>query len=43
MNQVVGWVGGEAFEGLLILDECHLAANLKPGKDNGSKMAKVGA
>lgn len=35
LQQVVDWLGGEAFDGCLVFDECHKAKNFIPG-------AKVG-
>jgi hypothetical protein len=32
LNQIVDWCGGASFEGVLALDECHKAKNLKESK-----------
>ena len=40
MNQLIDWVGGEAFDGLIIFDESHKAKNLVPEK--GSKPTRCG-
>ena len=39
LQQIVDWCGADAFEGALILDECHRAKNMGNGK---SKSDKVG-
>ncbi|KAL4431062.1 hypothetical protein ABPG75_006318 [Micractinium tetrahymenae] len=36
LQQLVDWVGGAAFEGVICLDECHKAKNFVPGKEKQS-------
>jgi hypothetical protein len=40
LDQIVDWCGGNAFEGVLVFDECHKAKNLVPEK--GAKPTKTG-
>lgn len=40
LNQLINWVGGESFDGLIIFDESHKAKNLVPEK--GSKPTQCG-
>ena len=37
IDQLIDWVGGADFEGLLVFDECHKAKNFKDG-DGGTKV-----
>lgn len=36
LQQLVDWVGGASFEGVICLDECHKAKNFVPGKEKQS-------
>ncbi|KAK9833324.1 hypothetical protein WJX81_006479 [Elliptochloris bilobata] len=36
LQQVIDWVGGPAWDGCLIFDECHKAKNFTPGKEAAS-------
>jgi hypothetical protein len=36
LDQIVHWLGGETFDGLLVFDECHKAKNFTPGKEGSS-------
>jgi hypothetical protein len=36
LDQVVDWVGGTSWTGVLVLDECHKAKNFVPGKESQS-------
>ena len=40
MNQLINWVGGDSFDGLIIFDESHKAKNLVPEK--GTKPTQCG-
>jgi hypothetical protein len=41
LDRIVQWCGGEAFEGCIMLDECHKAKNLVPSK-GGMKPTQMG-
>lgn len=43
LQQVVEWLGGEGYEGLLVFDECHKAKNFAPGKEAQSTKVRVRA
>lgn len=36
LQQVIDWVGGPEFSGVLCFDECHKAKNFVPGKESQS-------
>ncbi|KAF5837835.1 P-loop containing NTP hydrolase pore-1-domain-containing protein [Dunaliella salina] len=36
IDQIVQWLGGSSFEGLLVFDECHKAKNFTPGNEASS-------
>ena len=42
MNQIIQWCGAEAFEGALVLDECHKAKNMGNGKTKSDKVTEEG-
>ncbi|KAL6756388.1 hypothetical protein V8C86DRAFT_3136630 [Haematococcus lacustris] len=43
LSQIVDWLGGPAFEGPLIFDECHKAKNWSAGGKEGGSSTKVAA